>query len=459
MSGFEKYLEGNYDVGRTQEQVNKDVIRAKEIEAQIEEEKNRLRSQAINQVAKEKGISEVSDDKIEEFYNEYVNKEEEYLVDGAILQCNQATWDDFPVPGDEPVVLEGDIYKAQKPHTTLRAYENPIYSNGLIFATVGDTIKGTNIIPFKCNCKIEANRESEIEKIKSDERCSKHGVCRHLMQLNSEWENVDLEESSYFSKMDISGSVQVPNNYLQQVRYGIVEDPSIAVEKAGINMCSILFCKHGGIITPVHSGQRRINSTIVFAAPCTSGNNPLSDDQKRMNAEYIYSYLSACGWTTEAICGLLGNINNESGYNPGIWQKMNNDSKGYGIVQWSPAEDFLRGKKSTVDAVNNLAVNNPVQLMDMQLEYLLETLEPGRGIWLPYSESATIRYARLPLSHGTPERMSSEEYTASDCDPRDLALVFNACYERSGAGKKALEERANAAKDWYKHFTGIDLDS
>ena len=256
MSGFGDYLERNYDSGREEEQVQADRMRAQEIEAEIEKKKSRMKSQVIDQVAKEKGISKVSDDKIEEFYNEYVNKEEEYLVDGAILQCNQATYLDFPVLGGDPVVLEGEFNRKQAPHTTLRVYENPIYSNGLIFATVGDTIKGTNIIPFKCNCKIEADRESEIEKIKNDKSCSKHGVCRHLMQLNSEWENVSLGESSYLSRKDISGSVQVPNNYLQQVRYGIVKNSSIVVEKEGLNMCSILFCKHGGIITPVHSGQK-----------------------------------------------------------------------------------------------------------------------------------------------------------------------------------------------------------
>ena len=215
MSGFGDYLERNYDAGREEEQVKEDHIQAKEINAEIEKMKNKMRSQVINEAVKEKGISVINSGGIEGIYNDYVNKEEEYLVDGAILQCNQATWDDFPVPGGEPVVLEGDIFKAQKPHTTLRVYENPIYSNGLIFATVGDTIKGTNIIPFKCNCKIEADRESEIEKIKNDKSCSKHGVCRHLMQLNSEWENVSLGGSSYLSKKDISGSVQVPNNYLQ----------------------------------------------------------------------------------------------------------------------------------------------------------------------------------------------------------------------------------------------------
>lgn len=103
--------------------------------------------------------------------------------------------------------------------------------------------------------EIEADRESEIEAIKADKNCAKHGVCRHLMQLNPEWENISLEGSSYLSKKDISASIQVPDDYLQQVRYGIVENSSIAVKKEGLNMLSILFCKHGGIITPVDSGQ------------------------------------------------------------------------------------------------------------------------------------------------------------------------------------------------------------
>lgn len=255
---YEKYLEGNYDVGRIQEQENEDNIQAKEINAEIEKMKIKMRSQLINEAVKEKGISVINSRGIEGIYNDYVNKEKEYLVDGAVLKCNQATWDDFPVPGGNPVVLNEELKEKKKLHTTLCVSENPISSNGLIFATVGDAIKDINIIPFKCNCKIEADRESEIEKIKNDESCSEHGVCRHLMQLNSEWENVALGGSSYLSKRDISGSLQMDNYYLQQVRYGIVKNSSIVVEKEGLNMCSILFCKHGGIITPVHSGQNQI---------------------------------------------------------------------------------------------------------------------------------------------------------------------------------------------------------
>ena len=210
----------------------------------------------------------------------------------------------------------------------MRAYENPIYSNGLIFATVGDTIKGTNIIPFKCNCKIEADRESEIEKIKNDKSCSKHGVCRHLMQLNSEWENVSLGRSSYLSKKDISGSVRVPNNYLQQVRYGIVEDPSIAVEKEGLNMCSILFCKHGGIITPVNSGQNKFQEE--------NGDLPEVDPTDPESVrKFIWAFFRKEGFSEYAVAGIIGNVYQETGgtFDPGLTK----GSSHYGLFQLEKA--------------------------------------------------------------------------------------------------------------------------
>ena len=63
------------------------------------------------------------------------------------------------------------------------------------------------------------------------------------------------------------------------------------------------------------------------------------------NATYIYDHLSNLGeksWSIEAICGLLGNIQAESWFNPGVWQRY--DEKGghsiggrggYGLVQWT----------------------------------------------------------------------------------------------------------------------------
>lgn len=404
MSGYGDYLERNYDAGREEEQVKEDIIRAQEIEAEIEEKKSQMRSRMINQAVKEKGMSVVSSKEIEEFYKEYINKEEEYLVDGAALQCNQATWDDFPVPGGDPVVLEGDFYKAQKPRTTLCVNENPISSNGLIFATVGDTIKDINIIPFKCNCKIEADRESEIEAIKADKSCARHGVCRHLMQLNPEWENVSFDGGSYLSKTDISGSLQMDNHYLQQVRYGIVENSSIAVAKEGLNMCSILFCKHGGIITPVNSGQRPDYNKILMNEP----------DRSDIIAviKYIWAFFRSKGLSEEAVAGIMGNVYQECRFN--LNKAESKKKSRFGLFQWSTKKSDERKIK-----INKWVESEglDINLVSTQCKYAYEEMQ-GMSLRI------------LDVNENNPEELRCDfESLQSASSPREAARIFATFFE------------------------------
>lgn len=77
--------------------------------------------------------------------------------------------------------------------------------------------------------------------------------------------------------------------------------------------------------------------------PIYSGNRFLSMAEMTENAQYILNYLTAKGWTKNAICGMLGNLQTESTINPGIWQSLNegNMSGGFGLVQWTPATKYL----------------------------------------------------------------------------------------------------------------------
>lgn len=54
----------------------------------------------------------------------------------------------------------------------------------------------------------------------------------------------------------------------------------------------------------------------------TSGNFYLNMPQMTENAKHIMSYLLDKGWTKNAICGMLGNMQTESTINPGIWQSL-----------------------------------------------------------------------------------------------------------------------------------------
>jgi len=96
------------------------------------------------------------------------DKYQQYLVDGAVLRCNQATTEDFDYNGGT-VVLENKADEVC--NIVLDVHENPISGgtasessmpiNGHNYATVKDTLQEFNINPPKCNCRLAADRISE----------------------------------------------------------------------------------------------------------------------------------------------------------------------------------------------------------------------------------------------------------------------------------------------------------
>ncbi|TCK93200.1 copper amine oxidase-like protein [Natranaerovirga hydrolytica] len=193
-------------------------------------------------------------------------------------------------------------------------------------------------------------------------------------------------------------------------------------------------------------GTGQVNE--VFAIPLTDATR-LSEEQQQANATYIYNYLTGEGWEKEAISALLGNIQQESQMNPGVWQRQDNTRLAYGLVQWEPATKFLdwnegeiKTEKLSVDDVNDLAQNNPKKLIDMQLEFLTNSMKPGQGEWIP-----SIAVSK----HNAPYRMSSQEFINSTNDIAELTVIFNGHYERSS--KPHMDNRIKYAEYWYKYFS------
>ena len=167
---------------------------------------------------------------------------------------------------------------------------------------------------------------------------------------------------------------------------------------------------------------------------------PLTTAQMQVNAKYIYSALTAAGWTVEAISGLLGNVEHESGCNPGRWE---GDSvgvgPGYGLVQWTPHTNYTGWCYSE-------GRSDPSE-MDNAIARILYELENGEQF---YSTDA------YPISF--------YQFTKSTGSPYTLACAFAWNYERSWvvlygseSEKEALRQlRGNAAQEWYEFLTGID---
>ena len=160
-------------------------------------------------------------------------------------------------------------------------------------------------------------------------------------------------------------------------------------------------------------------------------------DQMKINAYYISLYLKEKGWTVESISGLLGNMEAESGLNPGRWQGDNvGIGPAYGLVQWDP------WTKYTSWCTEN-GLLDP-SLMDNNLARIIYELEHNE------------------------QYISTEEYplgflafTQSKETPYYLACAFAWNYEKSAvviegtdAQKEALRQaRGGNAEFWYSFLT------
>lgn len=191
-------------------------------------------------------------DELEKLMEEYAtdDKLSEYLVDGAVLMCTGATLADSY--GVRLNINQGVDSAEMRLRTVLNVTENPVSVNGLIYATVRDSIQNKNVLPFRCNCSLMTGRYVKVERIEADENCSQEGTCQYFMNLSAEWENMPLEEKQYLMMSDVN-----PTN----LKGGIacLLDAS-CVE--GITMTSVLFCKRGGLIYPETSGQNEMKKAM-----------------------------------------------------------------------------------------------------------------------------------------------------------------------------------------------------
>lgn len=154
------------------------------------------------------------------------------------------------------------------------------------------------------------------------------------------------------------------------------------------------------------------------------------------NMLYIWESLS---WTDEAKAGLLGNIQTESTGNPQIWQNLSAGSMklGYGIVQWTPAGDFLDWVRSTYNYEWNDPDVDPETWMDIELARLQFELENG----LQYYKTKNY-----PLTF--------QEYISSTENPEYLAYAWLNNYERPK--DRNQPQRKTQASYWFSVFNGTE---
>jgi hypothetical protein len=155
---------------------------------------------------------------------------------------------------------------------------------------------------------------------------------------------------------------------------------------------------------------------------------PLTLSEMTVNADYILSYLMSKGWTKNAVCGMLGNMQSESSINPARWEGDNvgDTDHGLGLVQWTPATKYL-------DWCTARGLD--YRQMDSNLTRILWEVETGAQ-W--------ITKAAYPISF--------QEFTLSNESPEYLAQAFITNYERPANPDQPA--RSTQSRYWFDNLTG-----
>lgn len=169
-----------------------------------------------------------------------------------------------------------------------------------------------------------------------------------------------------------------------------------------------------------------------------------TSDEAIENARNIWGTLAAHGWTTNAVCGLLGNMAVESGYNPWRWQ---NDvlgvstgspwtNMGYGFVQFTPASKYIDAPEAK--ALSGYGPN-----------FSDKTGSPSDG----YAQIVYVNgYADYYATTAYPENYA--EFKASTQTPAYLAKAWLYNYERPADPGASESIRVENAEYWWTVLTG-----
>ncbi len=159
------------------------------------------------------------------------------------------------------------------------------------------------------------------------------------------------------------------------------------------------------------------------------GNDDTQPEPKKSKisaATEIYNFFKGKGWSKNAICGLLGNIEVETAYtfDPDI--NAYNGDGGYGLLQWTPGSKLKKWAES--NGLNFRTINT--QCQRIQYEY-------QNGI-----QYYTSSYCSLSFS----------QYVKSTNSPDYLAECFMHNYERPNLKYANTATRRSKAKEWCNYF-------
>lgn len=206
----------------------------------------------------------------------------------------------------------------------------------------------------------------------------------------------------------------------------------------------------------------------TYAQACLEGGSltgPAPTSLKgESNAEKVWNYFTERGLSPVAAAGAMGNIEQESGFNPWIGEAGNSSidktliKVGFGLIQWTNTGGNTQGRRYQVmkyleDNGVKLDATNPSQ-NDTSLLYQLNFLwdvEYGRMTWQEEVNAETT------IDGDTSVASFNKAYSSQRLKPQTgngSTMVFHSLVERSNDNPGQLQERIDAAEAYLEQFGG-----
>lgn len=192
------------------------------------------------------------------------------------------------------------------------------------------------------------------------------------------------------------------------------------------------------------------SNDIIFYNPCEDGGgtsctaglgtldapapNALSGES---NAEKVWNYFIVRGLTPVAAAGAMGNIEQESSFNPLVQE--GGSGIGFGLIQWSFERRTKLEAAAAAQGVSFVPGANSDAALLFELNWLWDG-EYGKQQWQPQVNAET-------KVEGDPSKSFSEDNTGNGS-----AMVFHALVERSGDNASGKQERIDSAKTFLERF-------
>lgn len=247
---------------------------------------------------------------------------------------------------------------------------------------------------------------------------------------------------------ELNGPAIYNKNILNNTKLGIMTggDSSLpSLEELSSRSSSITKANVGKNITGTNltPGSNQTITSKGLNITKTANKSTSSTEENTIDTStpqgYTFNFFRNNGFSDAATAGIMGNIEQESGFDPA--RRQNGGGPAAGLFQWENANKKTK-RWASLDAYAKQKGTDWTDLQT-QLEYALTEMGTTENwAWSHYKDKSGI---------------STLDEFKKMTNPEDAANAFMVSFERPNAAKSGIDNRKAAAVKYYNQYTGSNL--